>query len=283
MAQQKETAFLADYHVHTPYCGHAEGAIVDYVEAAIRAGISEIGFSDHFGRYYLTESQKRRYWDWGMSRRNVWRYLSEINDVSEGYKGRISVRSGMEIDYIEGAEDLLKALLELYPLDYLLGSIHCLPSLGWKHLAHYTRKDSWPVYLEYFAMAQAAIASGMFDSIAHLDFIWRYVKWPEGRAGEVFTLLDQTVKAAADAGVAVEINANGYLWSQLYKVEGGDPFDALVSAVKRHRAHITVGSDAHKPQFVAKAFAELIPALLQRGVRRYSVFSGRKRRSVAFP
>ncbi len=28
---------LADYHVHTPYCGHAKGKIIEYIEAAIAA------------------------------------------------------------------------------------------------------------------------------------------------------------------------------------------------------------------------------------------------------
>ncbi|MBD3390962.1 MAG: histidinol-phosphatase HisJ family protein [Chitinivibrionales bacterium] len=274
---------VADYHVHTPYCGHAQGKIVEYVDAAIAAGIPEIGFSDHLGRYYLTKSQKRRYWDWGMNERNLGRYLSELSDVSETYDGRIGLRAGLEVDFIEGAEDLLTPIMELYPVDYLLASIHCIPSLGWKHIAHYTKRDSWPVYEEYFRLARAAIESGLFDSLAHMDFIWRYVKWPAGKGEEVFKLIDRTVEGAARADVAVEINSNGYLWSQLYKVDEGDPFDALVRSVVEHGAHITIGSDAHKPEFVGKAFDSVVPALKDRGVAKYSVFAERKRREKAIP
>jgi len=263
---------VADYHVHTPYCGHAQGKMVDYVKCAIDAGLPEIGFSDHLGRYYLTKSQKRRYWDWGMDQRNLGRYLSEI-----------AIRSGLEIDYIEGAEDLLRSILSLYSLDYLLGSIHCLPSQGWKHLAHYARKDPWPVYEQYFAMAQAAIASGIFDSLAHIDFIWRYVKWPDTKAEQVFANIDHTIKMAADRNVAIEINSNGFLWSQLYKVNGGDPFEALLTSLKKHGADITIGSDAHKPEFVGKAYGGLIPALKRQGIKRYTTIEQRKRRSVALP
>jgi histidinol-phosphatase (PHP family) len=36
-----------DYHMHTPLCGHAVGAPREYVLAAQRAGLDEIGFSDH--------------------------------------------------------------------------------------------------------------------------------------------------------------------------------------------------------------------------------------------
>jgi histidinol-phosphatase (PHP family) len=271
----------ADYHVHTPYCGHAQGKIVEYVETAIQKGIPEIGFSDHLGRYYLTKAQKHRYWDWGMNPRHVGRYISEINDIAETYENEIRVRCGLEIDYIEGGEQLLESIVDLHPLDYLLGSIHCIPSLGWRHISHYVRRDSWPVFEQYFEAVQNAIESHIFDSIAHIDFIWRYVKWPAGRTAQVMTLIDSAAKSAARAGTAIEINANGFLWSQLYKVDEGDPFDALLSAITRHGAAVTIGSDAHKPQFVGKSFENLAGALKRAGIKNYSVFSQRKRSTVS--
>ncbi|MFC1510629.1 PHP domain-containing protein, partial [Candidatus Omnitrophota bacterium] len=36
-----------DYHIHTPLCGHAVGAPIEYAESAINLGLTEIGFSDH--------------------------------------------------------------------------------------------------------------------------------------------------------------------------------------------------------------------------------------------
>jgi histidinol-phosphatase (PHP family) len=274
------SGITADYHVHTPYCGHAKGKIAEYIEAALDAGLAEIGFSDHLGRYYLTKTQKQRYWDWGMNQRNVGRYLSEISDLAEIYEGRITVRAGLEIDYIEGAEDLLRSIVDIYPLDFLLGSIHCIPSLGWKHIANYAEKNSWPMFEEYFSTVEKAIRSRLFDSIAHIDFIWRYVKWPESRTNRIFEMIDSAVKTAAKADVAVEINSNGYLWSQLYNVEKGDPFESLLQSIKKHDALVTIGSDAHKPEFVAKAFKGILPALKRAGITRYCTFSDRKRRIV---
>ena len=102
---------LADYHVHTPYCGHAHGKVIQYVHSAISSGLHEIGFSDHLGRYYLSKSQKRRYWDWGMDEKNIGRYYSELSDLQEIFSKEISIKIGLEVDYIEGAEELLKPLL----------------------------------------------------------------------------------------------------------------------------------------------------------------------------
>jgi len=275
-------AAIADYHVHTPYCGHAQGKIAEYVSAALDAGLPEIGFSDHLGRYYLTKAQKRRYWDWGMNPRNIGRYLSEIDDMAESFDGRIRVRSGIEIDYIEGAEDLLASIVDLYPFDFLLGSIHCLPALGWKHLAQYGCRDSWPVFDAYFDAVLAAIDTHMFDSIAHIDFIWRYVKWPEGQASNrIFERIDEAAHAAAKADVALEINSNGYLWSQLYTIREGDPFATLLQSIKRRGTHVTIGSDAHKPHFVGKAFDAIADTLKRAGIRQYCTFSQRKRKIVS--
>ena len=171
---------FADYHVHTPYCGHAKGKIIDYVHSAIAAGIEEIGFSDHLGRYYLTKQQKARYWDWGMDERNVARYVAELLDMREVFRDRIAIRIGLEVDYVEGVEDLIGPIVGRYPFDFMLGSVHCLPQLGWRHLSSYAKAaDTAVIYKEYFRVARAALRSGAFNALAHPDFIWRYVDWPK--------------------------------------------------------------------------------------------------------
>ncbi len=38
---------LANYHTHTERCYHASGEDKEYVEAAIKAGLKVLGFSDH--------------------------------------------------------------------------------------------------------------------------------------------------------------------------------------------------------------------------------------------
>src|SRR5450756_2922226 len=38
---------IADYHIHTRLCRHAEGEPREYVERAIGLSMSEMGFADH--------------------------------------------------------------------------------------------------------------------------------------------------------------------------------------------------------------------------------------------
>jgi histidinol-phosphatase (PHP family) len=38
---------IADYHIHTHMCRHAEGEPREYVERAVELGMTEMGFADH--------------------------------------------------------------------------------------------------------------------------------------------------------------------------------------------------------------------------------------------
>jgi histidinol-phosphatase (PHP family) len=122
--------YISDYHIHTPYCGHAHGTIIKYVETAISKGMKEIYFTDHLGRYYLSELQKKRYWDWGMDSNKLDRYVLEINDVKNIYRNAIDIRIGLEIDYIEGAEDKIDPIIEKYPFDFIDSLVLTSRSLG---------------------------------------------------------------------------------------------------------------------------------------------------------
>jgi histidinol-phosphatase (PHP family) len=273
---QGQPASCADYHVHTPFCGHAQGATIDYVEAALRAGLREIGFSDHLGRYYLTRSQKKRYWDWGMNQQHLARYFAEIGDLQDVYQGRITIRVGLEVDYIEGAEDALVETLSPYEPDFLLGSIHCIPSIGWKHIAAYANQPSWEIYDSYFRQAESAITSGLFDVLAHPDFIWRYMKWPREHADQIFNRIRGLAALAASKKCAIEINANAFLWSKMNAPLEYDPFPVLLEAIRDSGAAISLGSDAHKPFMVAKGFDEIRSYLQRFDITQQCVFDRRK-------
>jgi histidinol-phosphatase (PHP family) len=271
---------IADYHVHTPYCGHAQGKTIDYIESAIQSGISEIGFSDHLGRYYLGKVQKKRYWDWGMRERDIARYFSEILDLREAFEGRITIRIGLEVDYIEGAEHLLEEIVSHYPFDFLLGSIHCLPVLGWRHISQYTKANPVQVYAAYFDAAASAIRSGLFQSLAHLDFIWRYMAWSDAPQEILEEYISDTVKLSSKSTTNIEVNANGFLWSQINDDRKVDLFNVLLELIKKYRADITIGSDAHTPELVGKAFPQIISLLKKKGLDTISLFDQKQQKKA---
>jgi histidinol-phosphatase (PHP family) len=275
---------LADYHVHTPYCGHAKGKIIEYVNAAVSLGLSEIGFADHLGRYYLTGIQRRRYWDWGMEERAVARYVAELLELRELFHDQIRIKIGLEVDYVEGAEDLLEPIVSRYPFDFLLCSVHCIPRFGWKHLSSYSmHHDTSIIYKEYFRVARAALRSGLFNVLAHPDFIWRYVGWPQNEPLMPFQEIADTVRTAGETGRCIEINANGFLWSQANAFESADrdPFEVLIDQCRRSQVSVSIGSDAHEPAMVGKLFTDLTDMLKKKGITSFTCFSeGKPRKEV---
>jgi histidinol-phosphatase (PHP family) len=271
---------VVDYHVHTPFCGHAHGKMAEYVENAILAGMTEMGFSDHLGRYYLGKAQKKRYWEWGMPERDLERYFNDVMDLKALYADRIVIRFGLEVDYIEGAEHLVENIVNNYPFDYILGSVHCLPALGWHHISQYAKSDTDKTYQWYFASARAAIRSGLFQSLAHLDFIWRYILWPENRWPELETYISDLIAVSKKSATDIEINANGYIWSRANYAKGSDPFDLFLNLLSKHKGRITLGSDAHAPQMVAKVFPEIVGLLKSKGINQVSTFERKNRKSV---
>ena len=63
-----------DYHTHTPLCGHAKGAPRDYVLAAQKAGLVEIGFSDH-------NPMPVQFDDWRMGPGQLQEYVRLVEDA----------------------------------------------------------------------------------------------------------------------------------------------------------------------------------------------------------
>jgi len=89
---------LPDYHIHTARCGHATGEMHECVEKAIETGIKEIGFADHIPMYWLDE--KDRDLSIAMTFEELPGYVEEVKKLQGSYKGRISIKLGIEADYI---------------------------------------------------------------------------------------------------------------------------------------------------------------------------------------
>src|SRR5215471_19010989 len=107
---------LVDYHVHTARCGHAAGAMERYVERAIEAGLTELGFSDHLFLYWLPADQRdpevtMAEWEHDF-------YIQDVERCRERYASDITIRLSIEADYIPGHEQKLASILQRCDWDY---------------------------------------------------------------------------------------------------------------------------------------------------------------------
>ncbi|MBN1896009.1 histidinol-phosphatase [bacterium] len=241
----------SDYHLHTSYCGHATGEMNQYVEAAVRAGLSEIGFSDHAPAADGWDPSHR------MSYRDFDRYAREVLDLRIAYPD-IRIRLGIEADIYPGFEKNLENLVSGFPVEYVLGSVHFIDGLP------VFSKEELPLNPDqvrkfigtYFDRLAGGFATGLFHAVGHLDV----VKWnfPEYRS-LIEDHASRLLAVVHKAGAAIELNTSG-----LRKRPGEMyPSGRILSEAARMGIPVIPGSDAHGPEQVGSHFAEAVSVLME--------------------
>jgi len=259
-----------DYHLHTKMCGHATGEIEEYLAAAERRGLVEIGFCDHLPLYFLPPG--RMIPGYAMLESDMSTYVGAVNRLREK-GGPVRVKLGVEADYVPGHESKLEKLLNAHPFDYVTGSVHFID--GWsfdrpEEIEKYSEWDLWELYEKYFTLVQQAALSGLFDIMAHPDLIKKFNLFP---SRSLMPLYDDTARAFKRAGVCVEVNTAGLR----YPVREIYPAPDFLKVAFRYGLPVTLGSDAHHPDQVSAGFTEAVALIKEVGYREITLFDQRIR------
>jgi len=234
---------LPDYHTHTALCGHAAGRPGDYVKAAKAAGLSAIGMADHLP--LLPEHDP----DLTMRLADLPGYVSEVQEAKKESPGYVLL--GIEADYRPQTVSEVAGLVEEYPFDYVIGSVHFLDDWAFddpRFVSEYADKDIDEVWLQYLELVGDAAESGLFTIMGHLDLVKKFGYRPNRALDKE---LDRLVERLARAGVLVEINTAG-----LHKPIGEVyPDPDILRRLRQAGVPITFGSDAHRPAEVGRDFA----------------------------
>lgn len=257
---------ICDYHMHTPLCGHASGQPKEYADHALKMGIKEIGFSDH-APFVVRELPGIT-----MKMDELPLYHKMIEDVRARFKGRLEVRIGIEADFVPGYEKLTKAILDAYPYDYVIGSVHFIKDWGFdnpEEREKWSAHDVNAVYRDYFELLRASAESKLYDIIAHPDLVKKFGNRP---TADITGDIEQTAKVFKETGVAIEINTSGR------RKPVGEMYPALkdLTIYRQAGVPLTFGSDAHKPEEVACDFNMAVDLAKKAGYKRYVMFKERK-------
>lgn len=261
---------LVNYHNHTSLCGHAVGTIGEYVEAARKLGISEIGFSDHAPipepiRGGIT-----------MAPEDTEGYIELVLSAKERYADKISVRLGFEVDY-----PLFGTFDEKYfsdpRIDYLAGSCHFLGDWAFDHedfIGGFDKRDIDEIYGEYFGVLEKLAASRLFDFIGHFDLVKKFGHRPKG---DFSASVRKVARIMSENGIAAEINTSGLIKPvrEIY------PSDEIIKILFEENVPITLGSDSHAPSQVGYGFDIAVEKLKRIGYTKISGFEKRIRYDVA--
>ena len=262
---------LTDYHSHTPLCHHATGTIDEYIERALEAGLTEFGISDH-SPWMIQKIERPLAMRWD----ELPGYVDAVSAAQDKYNRTgpepFAVRLGLEMDYVPSRLDQAREVIERYPWDYLLGSIHHVGFWGVPNpsesglLSQYRIED---VYELYFEVMGRLIDSRFCDVLAHFDLPKKFGHRPDGGAMRWVEPLIPRIKAA---GLVVEVNTSG-LDNPAHEVL---PDWGIIAALNAAGVPLTLCSDAHAPEQVARHFAPVLARLRETGVTHLTRFERRQ-------
>ncbi|HLH28015.1 MAG TPA: PHP domain-containing protein, partial [Acidimicrobiales bacterium] len=183
---------MLDYHLHLwPHSQREAEAttaqVADYCERATAAGVTEIAVTEHLFRFVEARDLLWGFWEddpcshlhGGMA--SYWEHhahadLDAYVATVEAVRGEgLPVVCGLEVDYYEGRMHEVAELLDGYPLDVLLGSVHWIGA--WRFdvlddpltMAEWSAREVDAVWDAYTRAMEELADSRTCDVLAHPD------------------------------------------------------------------------------------------------------------------
>lgn len=262
--------YCSDYHLHTLISSDSPASLEAQAQAAIQAGLHEICVTDHWNLLDQQANPLPRTRDWAES-------IAQCQQAREIFDSQLEIRLGIEVgngemDPVGISEGLSQAGDWL---DFVIGSLHNR-SLGSGGLGIYTAAhqcqhihEGIALLDDYVDTLTALTVTDTFDVLGHVIYPLRYLpsQWQltldpyEDQLREVFRALIQS-------GRGIELNTTQgntiAEWTPVlnwYRDCGGEI--------------LTIGSDAHRPEFVGAGFRDACKLLQRLGFRWHCTYRNR--------
>jgi len=242
-----------DLHVHPNYSIDASSSIEQYCIKAEQIGLKVIGFTTHYdinpGRddidpFMMVDGEKVRIDDYAIGR-----YFDDCFEARKQFPD-LKILIGLEVDYFIGVEAEVVRLKSEFPLDYLIGSVHCLDGVAIssrKEAHHYFDSHTFDQMADsYYELLFNVANCGLFDVIGHADYYLRYgiLNYGEEVLEAYKGRLDRVVKAAVRTNSGFEINAsqsrhgNDFFFPRINFIEHAVRMGAVINAIGTDSHHV---------------------------------------------
>ncbi|MBI3242506.1 MAG: histidinol-phosphatase HisJ family protein [Chloroflexi bacterium] len=231
-----------DYHMHSDFSCDCKFPMAEMCRSAVENSIPEIGFTEH---YDLHPGETCRDW----FKLEAW--AAELERCRQTFAGRLIIRAGIEIGEPHIYQTEAQAMLQRYPFDYVLGSLHWVGPETIFDPNYFRSRTADEAFRQFFEELEAVTRVGGFDILSHFDV-------PVRTASEVYgpqaydpcnyeDCIRPVLKNCIERGIALDINTKG-LRSKCNVLTPG--LDILRWYVEMGGERITLGSDSHQPKFV---------------------------------
>ena len=255
---------FSDYHSHPQ--GHrvqryTQELLQPWANSARRLGLKDIAFTDH-DRYHA-----------GID-------FDEISRLRER-NSDLQIRAGIELDNDPVHSPAGRKWIEKNwdKLDFVLGSVHFLERSDQMFdsvpdgAAQFEGRNIDVMYADYFRRLRELIATGLIDSLAHLDLIKIHGHRP---TADIRALVDETLEFIHARNLAIELSTAGWRKpvNELY------PSDSIIELSIEKGIPFTTASDAHSYVQLGENFPKLAHKMAEIGIRQVCIFEKHKRAEV---
>lgn len=257
-----------DQHMHCNFSGDSDALPEDMIKAGIAHGLSGICFTDHLDFDYPEEP-------------NIFlldfdNYFKALSDLRKKYVDKISVNIGIELGLQPQAAGQNLAVAEKYPFDFIIGSSHVVNHMDPYYPEFFAERNEDEAYMEYFESVLENINSCVdFDVYGHIDYVVRY--GPNKNAFYTYEkfkdIIDEILTQLISKGKGIEVNTGGFK----YGLGHPNPTEDIIRRYRELGGEIiTMGADAHVPEYVAYEFDKTAQIIKNCGFKYYTVFKNRK-------
>lgn len=225
---------MFDFHMHSTVSFDGKDRAADMARAARDAGLREICFTDHRD-YQLGKDPHLMAFDIA-----DYRAAYDCLEIPD-----LTIRHGMEFGMKPDNQQQFREDLQLYPFDFVLGSVHFVDEVDVYFDKYWQGKTLFEAERRFLEQTLICVsAHDQFDVLAHLNFLSK----ARGNISQKPLLyenhreiLDAILKTLAEKGKGLEMNTSG--------MDRCGAFLPSAAFFRRFRELggeiVTVGSDAH--------------------------------------
>ncbi len=250
-----------DSHIHTRFCGHADGEMEEYVQTAIQNKLRKIIFLEHMEEGI--NSQEEKTW---LTEEDFDNFFIEGERLRLVYAGVIEIGLGVECGFNPICAAALRTRLAGRCWDQVGISCHFLQIDNMAHhLNMFSRKEhnlrlarqynSDNILSHYFSTLTEAVCSLPGTLLCHLDGALRWL--PEISLNKThYKQIDILLQVVKNRGMALEVNTSGI---DIRREQF--PNKRILTMASAYRIPLVLGSDAHKPEDTGRHFTTLCSSL----------------------
>lgn len=262
----------ADFHLHSHFSDDCTTSMEDMILSGIQRGLETMCFTEHHDMNYPHREGNKS----PMFFLQVSPYYKELIQLKERYASQINILFGVELGLQPHLISEHTNFINSHPFDFVIGSSHLCNGKDVYFPEFYEGKLEVDAHAEYFQSVLTIVTKFQgFDVYGHLDYLVRYS--PTQNTNYSYqkhaTVIDSILKTLIHNGKGIEINSGGL------KHGLGDT-NPCTDIVKRYKELggeiITIGSDAHFPEYVSYEFDQVASILKSCGFQYYTVFENRK-------